>query len=80
LCGNKLRIVDESVLVLVVGLEDGVDHIDKFTVLEDLGLWHGPSLVVMVGGIMPMYQRFHKFASVQLIIAVRIVHLEVMKL
>jgi len=47
--GDKLRIVDEAVLVLVVGLQDRVDHVLQLFVLEDLGLGHRfPGFVVMV--------------------------------
>ena len=49
LCCNELRVVYEAVLVLVVGLQDRVDHVLQLFVLEDLGLGHRfPGFVVMV--------------------------------
>ena len=53
LCGllglHELGVVDVAVPVLVVAVEDRVDHVDELLVLEDLGLRHLlPAVVIVV--------------------------------
>ena len=45
---HKLRIVDEPVSVLVVRRQNGVDHVHKLVVREDLGFGDGLTTVVVV--------------------------------
>jgi len=78
---HELWIIDEAVFVAVVRLEDRVDHVDQLVVLEDLCLRHGlPTLVVVVRLVMPMDQRFDQFTTIQLVVVVCVVHLEIVKL
>ena len=46
---DKLGVVDKTVLVLVVLIEDRVDHGEKLGVSEDLWIWHGSRLGVVIG-------------------------------
>lgn len=48
---HKLRIIDVSVPVLVVRIEDGVNHVDQLVVLEDLGLGNGLTALGVVIGL-----------------------------
>jgi len=78
---DKLRVINEAVLVLVVALQDRVDHVLKLVICEYflLGLWI-PGLGVMVGLVVPVDQGLDKLQSVQLVVAVSVVHLEVVEL
>ncbi len=45
---DEFWVVDESVVVLVVRRQDGVDHVDQLLVLEDLGFRDGLSAAGVV--------------------------------
>jgi len=78
---HKLRIVDESVFVTVVSVEDRVDHVDQLVIFKDLGLRNRLArLVVVVRLVVPMDERLDQFTAVQLIVVIRVMHLEIMEL
>ena len=77
----KLGIVNEAVLVLVVTLEDGVDHVLQLLVKEYLRLWFGlAGLWIMISLVVPVDERLDQLEAVQLVVTVSVVHLEVVKL
>lgn len=81
LCGHELAVIYEPILVPVVAVQDGVDHVLELVVLEDLGFGDRlPGVVVVVGTVMPMNERFDEFTSIEFVVVVRVVHLEVMEL
>jgi len=81
LSSDKLRVVDEPVLVLVVALQDGVDHVLQLLVKEYFLFWFWlPRLGIVIGLVMPVDQRLDQLQSVQLVVTVSVVHLEVVEL
>lgn len=62
---DKLRIVDESVLVVIVRAEDGIDQRGQFIVGEDFVLVAGlAGLLLGFAFLVPMNQRFDQLAPI----------------
>merc|ERR1719433_32270 len=63
LCCNELWVVYEAVLVLIVAVQYWVNHVLQLLISKNLCLRSRMStsrLGVMIGLIVPMYQRFHQ--------------------
>jgi len=79
--GDKLWIVNEAVLVLVVALKDRVDHVLKLIISKNLLFrFRLPGLGVVVGLVVPVDEGLDELQPVQLVVSVSVVHLEVVKL
>lgn len=88
--GAILRVRDEPVVVLIHQLQDGINQrLERFVVLwvrfgffRFLVVLPGAStpVVVIFFGIVPVDERFDQLASVQFVVVVRVMHLEVVEL
>ena len=79
--GDELWVVYEAVLVLVVALQDWVDHVLKLNIHKYFLLWFRlPGLGVMVCLVVPVDEGLDELQPVQLIVTVSVVHPEVVEL
>lgn len=75
---HKLRIVNEPVPIVVVGVQNRIDQRGQLVVREDLILVGG--LVLVFTFLVPVDQGLDQLAAVQFVVVVRVVHLEVVEL
>ena len=78
---DELWVVYEAVLVLVVALQDWVDHVLKLNIHKYFLLWFRlPGLGVMVCLVVPVDEGLDELQPVQLVVTVSVVHPEVVEL
>lgn len=75
---HKLRIVNEPVPIVVVGVQNRIDQGRQLVVREDLILVGG--LVLVFTFLVPVDQGLDQLAAVQFVVVVRVVHFEVVEL
>ena len=78
---NELGIIYEAILVLVVTFKNWINHVLKLLVKEDFGFWFRlAGFWIMISFIVPMYQGLDQLQTIKFVVAVSVVHLEVMEL
>lgn len=79
---DELAVVDEAVVVLVVHLQYGINHLLQLKISEDLGCavrWRiGAHLFALFD--VPVNERLDELTAVEHVVVVIVVHLEVVKL